>query len=123
MSEQAGAQPGVPRPAPSRAAGHGEEADERPMSHWIAPVAVALIGAFMSILDSSIVNVAIPTIMNVFNVGTSDVQWVSTIYMLALGVVVPFSGWLGTGWDSSACTSCPWGPLSWARCSAASRGT
>src|SRR5208283_1898517 len=74
---------------------HDAEPAERPMSHWIAPVLVALIGAFMSILDSSIVNVAIPTIMNVFNVGTSDVQWVSTIYMLALGVVIPFSGWLG----------------------------
>jgi EmrB/QacA subfamily drug resistance transporter len=61
----------------------------------MAPVLVALIGAFMSILDASIVNVAIPTIMGVFNVGTSDVQWVSTIYMLALGVVIPFSGWLG----------------------------
>src|SRR5271166_1390770 len=84
---------GAPAPAPA-ATTDGEPA-ERPMSHWIAPVLVALIGAFMSILDSSIVNVAIPTIMNVFNVGTSEVQWVSTIYMLALGVVVPFSGWLG----------------------------
>jgi len=74
---------------------HDAEPADRPMSHWIAPVLVALIGAFMSILDSSIVNVAIPTIMGVFNVGTSDVQWVSTIYMLALGVVIPFSGWLG----------------------------
>ncbi len=64
-------------------------------THWLAPVLVALIGAFMSILDSSIVNVAIPTIMHVFNASTSSVQWVSTIYMLALGVVVPFSGWLG----------------------------
>ncbi len=63
--------------------------------HWLAPVFVALIGAFMSILDSSIINVAIPTIMHVFNAGTESVQWVSTIYMLALGVVVPFSGWLG----------------------------
>src|SRR5271157_6100689 len=95
MSKQAGAQRSAKRSAPFQAAGHGEEVAERPMSHWIAPVSVALIGAFMSILDSSIVNVAIPTIMNVFNVGTSDVQWVSTIYMLALGVVVPFSGWLG----------------------------
>ncbi|HUX38310.1 MAG TPA: DHA2 family efflux MFS transporter permease subunit, partial [Rectinemataceae bacterium] len=65
------------------------------MKHWLAPVLVALIGAFMSILDSSIVNVAIPTIMNVFNAATSDVQWVSTIYLLAQGVVVPLSGWLG----------------------------
>ncbi|MGO9308636.1 MAG: DHA2 family efflux MFS transporter permease subunit [Spirochaetia bacterium] len=74
---------------------HDAEPEERPMSHWISPVLVALIGAFMSILDTSIVNVAIPTIMNVFNIGASEVQWVSTIYMLALGVVVPFSGWLG----------------------------
>jgi EmrB/QacA subfamily drug resistance transporter len=63
--------------------------------HWVAPALVALIGAFMSILDSSIVNVAIPTMMNVFNTNTSEIQWVSTIYMLALGVVVPTSGWLG----------------------------
>lgn len=65
------------------------------MSAWLGPVLVALIGAFMSILDSSIVNVAIPTIMNVFNASTASVQWVSTVYMLALGVVVPLSGWLG----------------------------
>ncbi len=66
-----------------------------PATHWIIPVLIALIGAFMSILDSSIVNVAIPTIMNVFNTNTSTVEWVVTIYMLALGVVVPLSGWLG----------------------------
>jgi len=62
---------------------------------WIIPVLISLIGAFMAILDSSIVNVAIPTIMNVFNTDTSTVEWVVTIYMLALGVVVPLSGWLG----------------------------
>jgi EmrB/QacA subfamily drug resistance transporter len=62
---------------------------------WMAPVLVALIGAFMSILDSSIVNVAISTIMSVFNSDTSSVQWVSTVYLLALGVIVPLSGWLG----------------------------
>jgi EmrB/QacA subfamily drug resistance transporter len=64
-------------------------------SHWMAPVLVALIGAFMAILDSSIVNVAIPSIMTVFNASPSSVQWVSTVYLLALGVVVPLSGWLG----------------------------
>lgn len=64
-------------------------------SHWLAPVLVGLIGAFMAILDTSIVNVAIPTMMNVFGVDTTAVQWVATAYLLALGVVVPFSGWLG----------------------------
>lgn len=62
---------------------------------WIIPVLIALIGAFMSILDSSIVNVAIPTMMHVFNTDTSTIEWVVTAYMLALGVVVPFSAWLG----------------------------
>jgi len=63
--------------------------------HWMVPVLVVLIGVFMSILDSSIVNVAISTIMTVFNTDTAGVEWVSTAYMLAMGMVVPLSGWLG----------------------------
>ncbi|MCU1651867.1 MAG: putative drug resistance transporter, partial [Pseudonocardia sp.] len=50
---------------------------------------------FMSVLDVSIVNVAIPTIQKDFGATTDDVQWVATGYSLALGVVVPLSGWLG----------------------------
>lgn len=61
----------------------------------MAPVLVALIGAFMTMLDSSIVNVAIPTMMTVFNADATSVEWVSTAYLLTLGVVVPLSGWLG----------------------------
>ena len=62
---------------------------------WVVPVLIALIGGFMSILDSSIVNVAIPTMMHVFNSTTSQIEWVVTVYMLAMGVVIPFSGWAG----------------------------
>ncbi len=80
---------GLP-PAPSGSPPAGQSG-----FHWMAPVLVALIGAFMAILDSSIVNVAIPSIMAVFNASPSSVQWVSTVYLLALGVVVPLSGWLG----------------------------
>jgi EmrB/QacA subfamily drug resistance transporter len=70
----------------------GDGLDHR---HWIVPVLVALIGVFMSILDSSIVNVAISSIMTVFNTDANGVEWVSTAYMLAMGMVVPMSGWLG----------------------------
>ena len=52
---------------------------------------------FMSVLDLSIVNVAIPTIQNEFGAVTSDAQWVVTGYSLAEGVVVPVSAWLGDG--------------------------
>ncbi len=63
--------------------------------HWALPVLVTLIGVFMSILDTSIVNVAISSIMTVFNTDTSGVEWVSTGYMLAMGMVTPLTGWLG----------------------------
>ena len=62
---------------------------------WVLSVLVMLIGGFMAILDSSIVNVAIPTMMNDFQATMSSIQWVTTIYMLTLGVIVPTSGWLG----------------------------
>lgn len=62
---------------------------------WVLPILVALIGGFMSILDSSIVNVAISKMMHVFNTTADQIEWVVTVYMLALGVVIPFSGWAG----------------------------
>ncbi|MDQ0285077.1 EmrB/QacA subfamily drug resistance transporter [Desulfofundulus luciae] len=49
----------------------------------------------MSILDGSIVNVAVPKIMAVFGVGTDEIQWVLTAYLLVSGVVIPLSGYLG----------------------------
>lgn len=61
---------------------------------WLA-MTILLLGAFMSILDSSIVNVALPKMMAVFGATTSDIQWVLTGYMLVLGVVVPVTGYLG----------------------------
>jgi EmrB/QacA subfamily drug resistance transporter len=61
---------------------------------WGLPLTVLIAGMFMSVLDISIVNVAIPTIQNDFGVTTEEVQWIATAYSLALGVVVPVSGWL-----------------------------
>ena len=63
-------------------------------SHWLLEMIAVLMGAFMAILDSSIVNVAITAMMNDFQATTSEIQWVITIYMLSLGVVVPASAYL-----------------------------
>jgi MFS family permease len=57
-------------------------------------VLILVLGACMSILDSSIVNVALPRMMAVFGASTEDIQWVLTGYMLASGVVIPISGYL-----------------------------
>jgi EmrB/QacA subfamily drug resistance transporter len=56
---------------------------------------VVVIGMFMSVLDTSIVNVAIPTMQKQFGTSSDNIEWVSTAYTLCLGVVVPTSAWLG----------------------------
>lgn len=62
---------------------------------WMVPLVVLIVGSFMSVLDSSIVNVAIPDIQVELSGSPDSVAWVVTGYSLALGVVVPLSGWLG----------------------------
>ncbi|GAA5161232.1 DHA2 family efflux MFS transporter permease subunit [Pseudonocardia eucalypti] len=62
---------------------------------WVVPLAVLITGMFMSLLDMSIINVALPTMARDFAVTNEDIEWVATAYTLALGVVVPLSGWLG----------------------------
>jgi EmrB/QacA subfamily drug resistance transporter len=62
---------------------------------WQLPLAVLIVGMFMSILDISIVTTALPTIQNEFGATTSDAQWVVTAYSLTEGVVVPATAWLG----------------------------
>jgi EmrB/QacA subfamily drug resistance transporter len=54
---------------------------------------VVVLGTIMSILDTTIVNVAINTLARDFNTSLSTIQWVSTGYMLALATVIPLTGW------------------------------
>jgi len=61
--------------------------------HWQALIVIAL-SAFMVILDTTIVNVALPRIIQVFQSNVSTGQLVLAGYMLALAVVVPASGYL-----------------------------
>jgi len=55
---------------------------------------VVVIGAIMSILDATIVNVALQTLRDDLKVSLSTIQWVSTGYLLALASVIPLTGWL-----------------------------
>jgi EmrB/QacA subfamily drug resistance transporter len=50
---------------------------------------------FMYILDSTIVNVALPTLRNDFRTSTASVSSVVTGYLVALAVVMPTAAWLG----------------------------
>ncbi len=55
--------------------------------------AVVILGTFMTILDTTIVNVAINDLTKEFNSSLATIQWVSTGYMLALATVIPLTGW------------------------------
>ncbi len=55
--------------------------------------AVVVLGTFMSILDTTIVNVAINDLTKEFNSTLPTIQWVSTGYMLALATVIPLTGY------------------------------
>lgn len=68
---------------------------------WGLPLVVLVAGMFMSVLDTSIVNVAILKIQNVFGATTDEVQWIATAYTLTLGVVVPLSAWLSDRFGAS----------------------
>jgi len=54
---------------------------------------VVVLGAIMSILDVTVVNVAINTLATDFETSLSTIQWVATGYTLALATVIPLSGW------------------------------
>ena len=62
---------------------------------WGLPLAVLIIGMFMSVLDTSIVNVAVPVIQKQFGVSSDQISWVSTSYSLCEGVMVAVSAWVG----------------------------
>jgi EmrB/QacA subfamily drug resistance transporter len=55
---------------------------------------ITFIGLIAVYLDATIVNVAINTLSRELHATVNTIQWVSTAYLLALGMVVPLSGWL-----------------------------
>lgn len=62
-------------------------------SKWKVLISV-MFGVFMIILDATIINVAFPTLRREFGASLSDAQWVISIYVLALGITTPVSGFL-----------------------------
>ena len=66
----------------------------------LAALSAVILGAFMAILDATIVNVALPTFGRVFESSLQSLQWIITGYMLASAAVIPLSGWLSDRYGS-----------------------
>ncbi len=59
---------------------------------WVV-ASVVVFGVFMSILDQTIVNIAIPRLQTAFGADIHSVQWVLTAYILTQGVITPTAGY------------------------------
>ncbi len=55
--------------------------------------AVVVLGSIMSILDTTIVNVALDTLSRDLHTSIDGIQWVATGYLLSLAAVIPVTGW------------------------------
>src|SRR6202049_2543355 len=82
-----------PPPAHSLDASSGPEASDRIEPYVWRIAAVLILGMIMSILDTTIVNVALRTLGHDLHSSISQIQWVVTGYLLALAAVIPITGW------------------------------
>src|SRR4051812_14172850 len=82
------------RPQRGRCAPHAgsrrgvTDADRLDRQVWLV-ASVVVIGVIMSILDTTIVNVALETLSRELHASLSTIQWVSTGYLLSLAMVIP----------------------------------
>ncbi len=66
---------------------------EHPSYKWWV-LANVMMGTFMVVLDSTIVDVSLAKVMATFGVGIDTVKWIATAYLLAFAILLPTSGWI-----------------------------
>ena len=88
-SDRAAQQDRAAQPRPSGAAGGAEKLDPK----VVRLIVILLLGAIPSLLDTTIVNVAIDTVGRDLHTTVATIQWVITGYLLSFGMVIPLSGW------------------------------
>ncbi|MGZ4294751.1 MAG: DHA2 family efflux MFS transporter permease subunit, partial [Solirubrobacteraceae bacterium] len=68
--------------------------DSNRIDAWVWRIsAVVILGSIMSILDTTIVNVALDTLSRDLHSTIDNIQWVATGYLLSLAAVIPVTGW------------------------------
>ena len=70
-----------------------QETKQNKLRWWI--LITVIIGTFLGSLDQTIVNLALPKIIDQFDLTVSSVGWIATAYILANAVFVPIWGKLG----------------------------
>jgi DHA2 family multidrug resistance protein len=70
--------------------------ERRGAEHKYLIAFAVVLAALMQVIDSSIVNVALPDMMGNLGASLDEIAWVSTGYILASVIVIPLTGWLGS---------------------------
>jgi DHA2 family multidrug resistance protein len=66
---------------------------ERHVNPWLVSISVML-GTFMVVLDTTVVNVSLPHIAGTLNASIEETTWALTMYLAANAVILPITGWL-----------------------------
>src|SRR6516165_3718232 len=72
-------------------------ASQSAVRKWIVAISVILC-AILEVLDTSIVNVALPHMQGSFSAGVDEVTWIVTTYLVAAGMMIPATGWIAGRW-------------------------
>src|SRR5690625_595781 len=80
---------------------HMEENNEPTNVSWDLPakqkgfmIAALLTGAFMGIMNETLLATALPSIQDYFSISRGEVQWMTTAFLMANGVMIPISAFL-----------------------------
>ena len=79
------------RPHESR--DHDSSGADDPRYKWKV-LCVVVFGIFMVVLDTTVVNVAFPTMRDQFHASLGASQWIVSLYVMALGITTPLAGYL-----------------------------
>ena len=61
---------------------------------------IVVFGIFMVVLDTTVVNVAFPTMRDRFHASLGEAQWIVSLYVLALGITTPLAGYVSDRFGS-----------------------
>lgn len=72
------------------------------ISNILVPLIAIIAGVFMVVLDNTVMNVALPTLVQDFHSKLNILQWTVTGYMLAQAAVIPLAGWMSDRFGAKA---------------------
>ncbi|WP_138416717.1 MDR family MFS transporter [Aquibacillus sediminis] len=65
-----------------------------PRKQKLAMIAALLAGAFMGIINETLLATALPTIQHAFSITQGEVQWLTTVFLMVNGIMIPISAFL-----------------------------